>query len=77
MRGEHSIEQLTLGCLQRIATATEAMSKYHVRLLNDRDHYELRYREKVVEVEAIARSNRALRGVITKLKRARKEVGNG
>lgn len=62
-------EQLQLGCLQRIATATEKMCR-------DRDalERELRGAMKTAvywkkRAEAAERSNSALRGVVTKLKK--------
>lgn len=36
---------IQLGCLQRIANATEAMSKNYVQLQSDKEYYEKRYRE--------------------------------
>lgn len=64
---------IQLGCLQRIATATEAMAVYHVKMQEDynylkrnRDMYRKNYEMQVA-------SNRALRGVITKLKKQLKQ----
>jgi uncharacterized protein YukE len=63
------MEQLTLGCLQRIATATELSCKDRERL--ERDYRYMRgerdrYRQ---EAEQMARRIAALKGQITKLKR--------
>jgi hypothetical protein len=63
-----TIEQLTMGCMLRIADAVELMAKNHAELIRDRDRAvssEKCWRE---EAHGIARSNNALRGVITKLK---------
>ncbi|MEM9167019.1 MAG: hypothetical protein AAGB48_08330 [Planctomycetota bacterium] len=64
-----SVEQLTLGCLQRIADATESMAKSHdemeekLRLArNSRDYWRKR-------AERAERSNQALRGVVTRVRR--------
>lgn len=60
--------EIQLGCLQRIADATELMAKDREKLIrdydymrNNRDAYRTRY-------ETEAHRNRALKGVITKLK---------
>lgn len=62
-------EDLKIGCLQRIADATELMARRHQELLdekndaiNSRDYWRALHDE-------IERSNRSLRGQITKLKR--------
>lgn len=65
-----SVEELKLGCLQRIATATELACKDREQLERDyaymrRDRDSWRSRS-----ERSERSNSALRGQITKLKRA-------
>lgn len=68
-RDKPSREQLQLGCLQRIADATETMCKDREKLERDyqymRDSRD-RYRS---QCERLERSNAALRGVITKMKR--------
>lgn len=62
-------EQITVGCLLRIADASEAMAKNHNELIRDlnwargdRD----RWRQICEEME---RSNRSLKGQITKMKK--------
>ena len=62
-------EGLKVGCLQRIADATEAMAQRYQELLDDRDRYKRLYVIERDECEQIARSNAALRGAITKMKR--------
>ena len=66
-----TIEQLTMGCMLRIADAVELMAKNHAELIRDRDRAvssEKCWRD---EAARIGRRNSALRGVITKLKKAR------
>ena len=66
-----SIDQLKLGCLQRIADATELMAKRHADLIAEMESTERSrdyWRERA---ERIERSNNALRGQITKLKKAK------
>ena len=62
-------ENIKIGCMQRIADATEAMAKNHVQLQSDydymkgsRDHYRNLY-------ETEKRRSAALRGVINKMKK--------
>lgn len=68
--GNPTIEELTLGCLQRIAAATELSCKDREKLereykymRDDRDYYRR-------ESEQRGRRIAALKGQITKLKRA-------
>jgi hypothetical protein len=62
-------DDIQLGCLLRIADATEAMAKNHVRLQNDLDYYKRAYNEEIEARRRLARQVNALRGVITKLKK--------
>jgi len=62
-------EQINTGCLQRIADAAELMAKNHAQLVRERDDYERRLRTIRGEVNRLDRSNAALRGVITRMKR--------
>lgn len=64
-------DELKVGCLQRIADATEAMAKYHVQIIKDRDMYERWYRDSQAGQRKLERQNAALRGVITKLKKVK------
>lgn len=64
-------DDIQLGCLLRIADATEAMAKYHVQIIKDRDLYERLYRDSQAGSRKLERQNAALRGVITKLKKAK------
>lgn len=65
-------ERIKLGCLQRIASATEAMAKNHVQLQNDYNYMREsrdRYRD-LYEKEA--KRSAALRGWITRYKANKK-----
>ena len=64
-------EQLVLGCLQRIADATELMAKRYQDLISEREQAQRSrdyYQQRCYLVE---RSRNALRGQITKMKKAR------
>lgn len=65
-------ENIKLGCLQRIAKATEAMSQNYVRLENDLAYYKRMHAENKATIERLVRSNNALRG---HLKRFKKQGG--
>jgi len=65
------IDQLKFGALQRIADATEAMAKNHVSLMAERDRFERWYNDERKRRERLERRVNALRGVITKMKKAR------
>jgi len=70
-----TIDQLNAGSLQRIADATEAMAKNHVQLQNDYNYMKISrdgYRE-LYEMER--KRTKALKGVITKLKKAGEQKG--
>lgn len=62
-------DDLKLGCMQRIAAATEAMAKNHDALVRERDnaHADRDYWQR--EYERANRSAIALRGVVTRMKR--------
>lgn len=64
-----SHDQLKLGCLQRIADATEQTAKNHVELINARNRLQLEVDRLQSAYRTLERRNAALRGVITKLKR--------
>ena len=68
---EPSNDQLQLGCLQRIANAQEQMAKPFVALLEDVASVRRSYKERGEIIDRLDRSNAALRGVITKMKKAR------
>lgn len=63
-------DQIRTGALLRIADATEAMSKNHQALIDERDSYKRLYESAVRREDELIRRNRSLRGVITKLRKA-------
>jgi phage shock protein A len=67
-------DELKVGCLQRIADATEAMAKNHVALQNDCDRYKRWFTEENERRLKLERSNAALRGQITKLKKKKQQT---
>lgn len=64
-----SLEELNLGCLQRIAAACEAMASNYDVLQRERNYYQKRTEEEIKANRELRLKNSALRGVITKLKR--------
>ena len=62
-------EDLQLGCLQRIADATEKMASNYQRMENDLAMYKRWYKEKCETVNNRDRSISNLSGQITKLKK--------
>lgn len=62
-------DQIKLGCLQRIADATEAMARWHVELARERDNYKRWYEQEQERRNRAERRIIALRGVITRQKR--------
>jgi len=63
------IDHINCGSLQRIADATEAMAKNHIALQRDHDLYKRWFTEEKERRHKLERSNAALRGQITKLKK--------
>lgn len=61
-------EQIQIGCLQRIADATELMAKRHQELMDERDKFKRWWKEEQTRRENRDGSIRSLRGQITKLK---------
>lgn len=69
--GSPSTDQLKLGCLQRIATATEMMAQSYSRLISERDNA-VSSEERCRQREQKLRNRVAgLRGAIGRMKRAR------
>ena len=64
-------EDITQGCLQRIADATEKMAANHDSLVNERDRYKQWYEEEWKSVQRMARQIAAYRGIVRKVKKAR------
>lgn len=69
--GIPSREDIQFGAILRIADGVEAMAKYHVTLIRDRDHYEREYNRMVERHARLERQMSALRGVLTKTRKAR------
>lgn len=65
-----TIDQVQVGCLQRIADATERMATNFLELQRDVGMYKKWYNEEVARSQALSRKLNALRGVVTKLKKA-------
>ena len=63
------VDRIQIGCLQRIADATELMAKRHQDLVDERDYYKRRYDETTKTNRSLRLRIAALKGVITKLKR--------
>lgn len=63
-------EEIKVGCLQRIAAATEAMAKNHDQLVRDRDYYKKLADSRADSLNHAERRIASLKGVITKLKKA-------
>jgi hypothetical protein len=64
----NTIEAINCGSLQRIADATELMSKNYVQLQKGKEYYQKAYCEKRDQNERLYRQISAMKGVITKLK---------
>lgn len=64
-------DRLQLGCLQRIADATEAMAQNYVYLQKDRDMHKRWYEQDQATIKRLVRSNNALRGHINRMKKRR------
>lgn len=58
------------GCLQRIATATELAARNHAALVEERDRLKLWLDNTRKREDQLARRCSALRGVITRMKKA-------
>ena len=67
-----TLEQVQTGAILRIADATEKMAVNHAQLLRDLDYYKGAYKSHQNQIDALSRSNAALKGQITKLKKAAK-----
>lgn len=65
----NSTPELTLGCLQRIADATEKMAASYDAMRVDRDGWKRWYEQERENVKAAENKIRSLRGVITRMKK--------
>lgn len=71
--GGSTMDDVKLGCLQRIAKATEIMAKNHDSLIRQRDEATKSRDYWRTEAEIVQRRLSAARGQITKLKNAAKK----
>ena len=71
-RDNPTVDDLQLGCMQRIADATELMAKNHGKLIRDLELSERSKKYWMEDCDCLIKKNRALRGVITKLKNKQK-----
>lgn len=62
-------DEVKIGAIQRIADATEKMAQRYTELIDQRDRLERWGRDLNVKCARLERSNAALRGQITKLKK--------
>ena len=65
-------DQIKLGCIMRIADATELMAKSNADLVWQRDHFKRRAHNAEASLSTMTRSRNALKGVITRMKKAKK-----
>jgi hypothetical protein len=68
-----SNDQLRMGAMLRIADATEKMASNYTNLQNEKDKYERWYRRELESSARMAKRVSALQGVITRMKKAKKE----
>lgn len=67
------VEKINAGSLQRIATAVEKMAQRYTDLINDLERYKRLYSDANDRCIELRHEARALRGVITKLRKQIKE----
>lgn len=66
---QSSNEQIQIGCLQRIADATEAMAINHTKLIDENKWLAASRKQYREWNESLERSNAALKGHLTRLKK--------
>lgn len=66
--------RVAVGCLQRIATATEAMAQNWQPLVAERDWLKRKLDDERERIKCLRRSNAALRGTITRMKKERNKA---
>jgi selenocysteine lyase/cysteine desulfurase len=66
-----TLADINAGSLQRIADATEKMAASYDSMRSSRDYWERRAKEETEAARRLVRRVNALRGVITRLKRAK------
>jgi Mor family transcriptional regulator len=62
-------DQIKAGAIMRIADAVEVMAKNYAKLIRERGYFERWYKEERESKNKLNRSNSALRGHITRLKK--------
>lgn len=67
--GEMSREEIGLGCMLRIADATELMAKNHDQLVRQRDHFERDANYWRGRADKLQRQLNSTKGVVTKLRK--------
>jgi predicted RNase H-like nuclease (RuvC/YqgF family) len=65
-------DQIQIGCLQRIASATEKMAQRYTDMQSDLEWYKKRDSQNRETIQRLTRSNNALRGHINRMKRLSK-----
>jgi hypothetical protein len=65
-----TVEQINCGSMQRIADAVELVAKGYGTLEREREYYKREHDRMCHRNAALEKSNAALRGVITRMKRA-------
>lgn len=69
--GNGHTEHVIAGALQRIADASELTAQHNIEMLRDLEKFRKSYYTANQKIEELKRSNNALRGVITKLKKGK------
>lgn len=69
-----TIDQISLGCMLRIADATEKIAQEYDELLRQRNHYKNQSERFLRELRTMTRSNNALRGHIKRMKNKREVI---
>lgn len=69
--GTPNMEQVQVGCLQRIAKSLENIEQPYLKLLADRQMYERFYRELVAKSAKKDKQIAAYRGIINRMKKQR------
>ena len=65
-------DNIKLGCLLRIADATEKMALHYSSLIEERDRYKKWYEKEKIQVSHLQSVISGLRGTITKMKKGKK-----
>lgn len=68
-KGDLSLDEIKTGCLLRIADSLEKLEIPHKGLLTENEHLGRRVKEQGAVIDQLRRSNAALRGTITRMKK--------